>query len=334
MGFYTESVITATVIFMLLVWMLLESKKDITNTLTTLFFLVIMIWSALMAVFFRSEDMSTALWVSRISSVGWNLCWSIISLYFITYTQTEKGRFSRKKRILYFLPAAIVELTCLIPGLHPLLTRIEKKNGYWVYVNQIDHNLSLFLYVIVNTLYLIYAWQYIRKWNVKESYRVRSELTYVHFKIIVVCYLLFMILDVCVPVIGGRIYPIGHLVMLIYVIFYIFAIKKYDIMNVNHDISADNMLQNSSDLIIVSNIDGTIVKTNLVTDNVLDIDPRIMWGKALSDYLPEADCKEIKKSLDDKGVLNNYPVNVSIGDGKQNNALISASVATDSNGDF
>lgn len=334
MGFYTESVITATIIFMLLIWMLLESKKDRTNILTIIFFFLIMVWSGLMAVFFRTQDRDTAIWLSRISSVGWNFSWSIIALYFIAYTHTDKDRFTKRQCFLYFVPEIIMEIACLIPGLHPLMTTIEKKDGYWIYANQIEHNPMLFLYIIINTAYLIFAWQYIKKWNVKESYRVRSELTYIHFKIIVVCYLLFMILDVGIPVIGGRIYPIGHLVMLIYVAFYIFSIKKYDIMNVNHDITADNMLQNSSDLIIVSNIDGTIVKTNLITDNVLDVDPRIMWGKSLADFIPEADCKEIQKTLNDKGSLNNYAVNVSTTEGKQNNALVSASVATDSSGDF
>lgn len=243
------------------------------------------IWAFVYTFFYSASDKETAWFWYKISSVGWCFFPGLVLHFFITLTEKENVLKKWWIYLVLYLPGtafiyrALTGTLLVIGFVYKGLgwCEIASSNSIWFWSYTLYY--SSF---IMTSLILIFQWGMKAKNNRKKKQAMVILLT--AFPTLVMS----TVTDTILPALKIYAMPsVASILILLWIFGIWYAIVRYKLMILTPSIAVEDIVSKMSDLLVLVNQDGNIIKLNRRTIELLEYEESELIGKPLDTIFNE-----------------------------------------------
>lgn len=326
------SIIIYTSFFIGAITMLTAERKSILNLSASSVLISLGWWSFCNSFFFAASTLEQAWFWHRLSSIGWCSFVVLTAYYFIVLTGHNRHSFVWWKKALFFAPLAILLFKNLFSKTTSLAQNIiMSTNGWgWTYENSIT-SFWLWVYLLYVLVYFLFSFYLLSQWSKNVKHKMKKEMATKFIVLDVITILLGVITDVIMPLSTPILPALASVFTAIFGLGYFGIIYKYDLFNIDLVISADDILQTSSNSLFVIDENLEILKCNRAVYDLLGYKKGELLGFNFMKLV--VDTVDFGKLFVGKG-LNNLELKMICKDRTIKTVLSSASMAEDARHNF
>lgn len=318
------------------IYCLTRNRKSLLNLFSCMVLITLGVWSFFNAFFFSAET-TEELWLwHHLSTMGWSGFIAETTCYFIVLTGNQK-KYSKPwiQLGLFTVPTVLFvynlfgERTSLAEG----FVRSEI-GGQWTYVNSID-NPWLWIYLACLVVHFGLSFYLLLRWAKSVKHKLKKIMA-VSFVILDAVTILFgFVTDVLFPLTTPLIPAVANLGTAIFGAGYFFFIIRYDMFNLHLVVSDRELIEHSTDSVLLIDEMGEILYSNPAVSELLRIENRKLLGKNMRDIVgvEQYDLK-IGSVLENSDTLNNGELKLYLADGSEMRILAAASVIRDKENEY
>ncbi|MBN1531487.1 MAG: PAS domain S-box protein [Spirochaetes bacterium] len=225
----------------------------------------------------------------RFSVLGWGpfvsfMTWFVYQLY--NYYYFQRGR--AWVTLILFLPAPVIIYGGLTGRL--LASGFTRTDAGWI--ETVDPSspwtvvfmVLLVLFTAITFGLMIHLW--IRAKTNKQ--RLQAKLIILPVLFTEVLSLLF---NGIIPMVGASPLPaMAQILFSVWIVFVAVSLVRYPLLSVTPQIAAETIVETMSDLCILTDTGGVILRANPPVQGLLGLDPAVMAGRHIAEFLPRELC--------------------------------------------
>ncbi|MEG2011731.1 MAG: diguanylate cyclase [Anaerovoracaceae bacterium] len=326
------SIIIYTSFFIGAIIMLTAERKSILNLSASGVLISLGWWSFCNSFFFAATTLEQAWFWHKLSSFGWCGFVILTTYYFIVLTDYNRHVFAWWKKALFFAPTIILLLENLLGKTTSLAQNIVMStNGWgWTYENSIT-SFWLWAYLLYVIVYFSFAFYLLSLWSKSVKHKMKKEMAIKFIVLDVVTIFLGVITDVIMPLSVPILPALASVFTAIFGLGYFGIIYRYDLFNIDLVISADDILQTSSNSLFVIDENLEVLKCNRAVYSIFGYKKGELLGINFMKLL--ANKIDFGKLFVGKAI-NDLEVKMICKDKTVKTVLISASMAEDKHHNF
>lgn len=283
-----------------------------------------------------APDKNIALFWYRFTSIGWVTFPAFALHFFVLLTKSaNKLKYRRAIVLIYIIPVLLLIENNFNGDSLLLIDIVQSSSGLgWTIVNSIN-NLGVWLYTSYLAIYIICGLILVHKWGKLSSYFSEKQKS---LFLIIACSIalcLGIYTDIISPIIDNFFPPIANITVIILFLSGIIIVNRYNLLYDANTVTAETILKNIKDPLIIFDVNFNIIKINQATTDLLGYKIEDIKNKELVYILANHKFNHQRaKILCENKVLRNMETNLLTADSKIVNAIYSASVIENKHGEF
>src|SRR4030042_2742077 len=292
----------------LLVFLLWKDPKSLLNRVCTALLACFAVWSfGLIFIYDPSASKDTARLFDNVGSLGW-ITFACIFLWFaLVFTEKKK---ILKARIIYPLIFIL-----------PLLLIYKQWTGFltadyiqrpWGWESVWSDSIWAYLFYFYYLSFMIMGLYLILNFGRKTEEPIKKKQARIIFVTALVSVVFSTLTDIVLPELNISTIPtsLGNVITLIWAFGIVYAIAKYELMNITPFTAAENIISTMADSLILLDRQGNIATVNKATLDLSGYGKDELTGKSVEIFFREKDFKSTLLNKAIKGeIIRNYELN-------------------------
>lgn len=316
---------------------LTRDRKSVLNVFSFLVLLSLGWWNFCYAFFFSAETAEQASLWHHLAAIGWTGFIAETTYYFIVLTGFhDKMKKTWVQLCFYALPFALL-LHNLFGKTTSLAEGFVKSSvgNQWSYTNSLGNGwLWLFLACIV--LYFGFSFYLLLRWSSKVKHRLKKRMAIGFVVLDALTILLGFASDVLFPLTSAPLIPaVANLCAALFGVGYFLIIIRYDLFNLHHVVADRDIIERSTDAVLVIDEDGEILYCNPSCAKLLGTNTSELMGGKFPDYIGAEQYRaKLTDKLSNGDSLNDVELSLDGIRTGEKRLLMSASVIRDKQKEF
>lgn len=292
-------------------------------------------WNFCYAFFFSAETQAALWFWHHLAAIGWTGFVAVTVYYFIVLTGINVKMSKPLPQIIFWgIPLAILAYN-LFGNTTSLAVGFVRSSaaGQWTYVNT-PSNQALWVYLTYLVSYFAFAFYLLMRWSSEVKHRLKKQLAMGFVLLDALTIVLGALTDVLLPLTSPVLPAVASICTSVFGAGYFLIIIRFDLFNVNRVIADRDIIELTTDAVMVIDEDGEVLYCNNACAKLLSTVTYKLIGAKLSDYIGDGQYrKAIAEALKKGDSLNDTELSVG-SEGAEKRLLMSASIIRDKQKDY
>ncbi|MBN2050682.1 MAG: sensor domain-containing diguanylate cyclase [Spirochaetales bacterium] len=259
-------------------------------------------WCLSYLAMYLTTDLEIAAAAYKAGAVGWTANFSVLFLLCIRLLQTISGR------KISPVPGYVAILTSLIFFAAALTGKIfatgfvRMNGGWWAERTCLDDPWVIAYLVWTSVIFITALIPLFSLIKIARLRRHRRQIIFIFVPFIILT-LITIIINLIVPLTGRSKPPLGHILISSYIVFIGYTILRFRVTTPDPEIITGPLLFQISDMVILTDTRGTILRANQAVSSLLGYDTDTLVSRELSEILPGI--IPLKEAADEREAVRN-----------------------------